>query len=97
MPRFAHRFSAALVCAVLLGPALACGVQAQQPINIHSQTNSLPPGLLVAPHWGQGGPWANQKPHAPHPKPVGWVDPEPSRWPWTGERDPYDYADRSAP
>ena len=39
--------------------------------------------------WGPGGPWADQIPYMPRPKPTGWVDPEPSRWPWTGECDPY--------
>jgi len=39
--------------------------------------------------WGQGGPWTDQEPYIPHPRPPGWVDPEPSRWPWTGSRDPY--------
>ena len=48
------------------------------------------------PPWGQGGPWADQEPYTPRPKPAGWIDPEPSRWPWTGERDPYDYANGNA-
>jgi hypothetical protein len=39
--------------------------------------------------WGRGGPWADQIPYTPRPKPADWVDPEPSRWPWTGECDPY--------
>ena len=47
--------------------------------------------------WGPGGPWANQESYAPRPKPPNWVDPEPSRWIWIGERDPHDYADRSVP
>jgi hypothetical protein len=50
--------------------------------------------LYRGPRWGQGGPWADQDPYAPPPKPPGWIDPEPSRWRWTGERDPYDYAGR---
>ena len=39
--------------------------------------------------WGPGGPWADQVPYTPRPKPSGWVDPKPSRWLWTGECDPY--------
>jgi hypothetical protein len=42
----------------------------------------------IAP-WVSGGPWAGQRPYAPPPKPAGWTDPEPGRWPWTGGRDPY--------
>jgi len=45
--------------------------------------------------WGPGGPWANQIPYTPRRKPAGWVDPEPSRWPWTGECDPYACPNRS--
>jgi len=41
------------------------------------------------PRWGPGGPWADQVPYTPRPKPSGWVDPQPSRWLWTGECDPY--------
>jgi hypothetical protein len=44
---------------------------------------------LRGPPWGQGGPWADQEPYAPHPKPLDWIDSNPSRWPWTGNRDPY--------
>jgi hypothetical protein len=50
---------------------------------------------LRGPGWGRGGPWADQAPYTPRPKPPGWVDPEPSRWTWTGERDPYDDPNRS--
>ena len=45
--------------------------------------------------WGPGGPWADQIPYTPRRKPAGWVDPEPSRWPWTGECDPYGCPKRS--
>jgi hypothetical protein len=38
---------------------------------------------------GPGGPWAEQAPYTLRSKPSGWVDPEPSRWLWTGECDPY--------
>ncbi len=57
---------------------------------------SLPRDLFAwrGSQWGESGPWAGKKPYAPRPKPAGWIDPEPSRWPWTGERDPYDEADR---
>ncbi len=51
---------------------------------------------LQALRWGQGGPWAGQQPYAPRTKPRGWLDTEPSRWPWTGKRDPYDDVDRNA-
>ena len=44
---------------------------------------------LRGPPWGQGGPWADQEPYTPHPKPLDWIDPNPSRWPWTASRDPY--------
>jgi hypothetical protein len=47
-------------------------------------------------HWNSGGPWAGQRPYTPPPKPAGWIDPEPSRWPWAGERDPYADPDRRA-
>jgi hypothetical protein len=60
-------------------------------------STTLPKDLdpLRGSHWGRGGPWADQDPHTPRPKPPGWVDPELSRWPWTGERDPYDYPNRN--
>jgi hypothetical protein len=49
------------------------------------------PYKLDAPgSFGPRGPWAGYQPQAPRPKPPDWIDPEPSRWPWTGERDPYD-------
>jgi hypothetical protein len=48
------------------------------------------------PSWAEGGPWADQQPYTPRPKPPSWIDPEPSRWPWNGERDPYDYAHAGA-
>jgi hypothetical protein len=44
--------------------------------------------------FGPRGPWAAYQPYAPRPKPPDWLDPEPSRWPWTGERDPYDHVGR---
>jgi hypothetical protein len=50
---------------------------------------------MIAP-WSSSGPWAGQRPYIPPPKPAGWTDPEPSRWPWTGERDPYVDPDRRA-
>jgi hypothetical protein len=48
---------------------------------------------LRGPPWGQGGPWADRETYTPHAKPLGWIDPNPSRWPWTGSRDPYGDAD----
>jgi hypothetical protein len=63
-----------------------------------SKNNRVPSALLPrefdplrGSSWGPGGPWAEYAPYMPRPKPAGWIDPEPSRWPWTGERDPYDY------
>jgi hypothetical protein len=54
-------------------------------------STALPRDLdpLLGSSWGRGGPWAGQEPYTPRPKPRGWVDPEPSRWLWTGECDPY--------
>jgi hypothetical protein len=46
-------------------------------------------GQSMTAAWSSGGPWAGQRPYAPPPRPAGWIDPEPSRWPWNGERDPY--------
>jgi hypothetical protein len=85
----------------------ACASQAAQPahaadrqIPIASPASTELPSTAPshAPNapgsFGPGGPWAAHQPHAPRPKPRDWIDPEPSRWPWTGERDPYDTAGR---
>ena len=67
----------------------------QFPAGGHTETSEprskLPRDLdpLRGSNWGPGGPWGDQVPYTPRPKPSGWVDPEPSRWLWTGECDPY--------
>jgi hypothetical protein len=71
----------------------------EEDVGISAKSNSAssrPDDLdfLRGPTWRKGGPWANQEFYIPPPKPIGWVDLEPSRWPWTGERDPYDHAGR---
>ena len=76
------------------GPTMTFSGQHQQAPAPAALSHELAPWR--GPPWGQGGPWADQAPYAPRPKPAGWIDPEPSRWPWTGERDPYDYANGNA-
>jgi len=76
------------------GPTMTFSGQHQQAPAPAALSHELAPWR--GPPWGQGGPWADQAPYAPRPKPAGWIDPEPSRWPWTGERDPYDYSNGNA-
>jgi hypothetical protein len=100
------RFSRWAILGVVAGlanvhaePQLLAGEQivTSPPKDIWTPSTALPEDLdpLRGTRWGRGGPWADQEPYMPRPKPLGWVDPEPSRWPWTGERDPYDHPNRS--
>lgn len=70
---------------------------AMQHVGAQPKSQSQYLDAIPGAYWGPAGPWADQDTYMPRAKPSGWVDPEPSRWPWTGERDPYDYADRSGP
>jgi hypothetical protein len=65
-------------------PAIGRAVPSAPKDNLSSELDAFPGSS-----WGPGGPWADQIPYTPRRKPAGWVDPETSRWPWTGECDPY--------
>jgi hypothetical protein len=92
----------AVLCASVTQPtqtAQAGGGQSTtapvEPLGLPS--TALPNEFDVLRSFGLGGPWAAYKPYPPRPKPPDRIDPEPSRWPWTGERDPYDNPGRMQP
>ncbi len=91
-----------VVCACVTQPAPRAHAAGRQtpipppePTGLSSPTPSHERDALQS--FGSGGPWAAYQSYAPRPKSPDWFDPEPSRWPWTGERDPYDHPGRMQP